>query len=168
MFRTPKQQRPLDDQLWCIYRNRGKSIQAVRRRPSLINPEVLVARFTRVDTSRSRHAAVISASFSFSAGESSTTGVARRCGRLVELTERDTERDEFLEAITVPASRFRGRTIATSATGMLMPCGMWSPGGWPNTCSLQHDDGVCQARAPGSREGRATSFPLPLAFFAFA
>jgi hypothetical protein len=84
-------------------------IQAVRRRLSLIRPEVLVARLTKVDTSRSRHAAAISASFSFSAGESSTTGVARRCGRLVELTERDTEREEFLEAITVPASRSRGR-----------------------------------------------------------
>jgi hypothetical protein len=48
---------------------------------------------------------VISASFSFSAGESSTTDEVRRGGRLVELTERDTEREGLREAMTVPASR---------------------------------------------------------------
>jgi hypothetical protein len=87
------------------------SIQAVRRRLSLTRPEVLVARCTRVGRSRSRHAAEISASFSFSAGESSTTDGVRRGGRLLELTERDVgrdaEREGLLEAITVPASRAR-------------------------------------------------------------
>jgi hypothetical protein len=86
-------------------------IQAVRRRLSLMRPELVVARWTRVDRWRSRHAPAISASFSFSAGESSTTGDVRRGGRLLELTERDTERDAerevLLEAIIIPASRVR-------------------------------------------------------------
>jgi hypothetical protein len=82
----------------------------VRRKPSLIRPEVLVASWTRACTSQSRHAAVISASFSFSAGESSTTDDVRRGGRLLELTERDTEREGLREAMTVvPASRVRVR-----------------------------------------------------------
>lgn len=80
----------------------------MRRKPSLTRPELLVARWTRVLTSPSSHAARISASFSFSAGESSTTGVARRGGRLLGLTERETERDGVREAMTaVPASRVR-------------------------------------------------------------
>jgi hypothetical protein len=70
-----------------------------------------VARRTSAARSPSRHAAEISASFSFSAGESSTTGDVRRGGRLVELTERDggrdPERDELREAIAAPASRAR-------------------------------------------------------------
>jgi hypothetical protein len=87
------------------------SLQAVRRRLSLIRPEVLVASCTSAARSPSRHAAEISASFSFSAGESSTTDGVRRDGRLVELTERDVgrdpEREGLREAIAAPASRAR-------------------------------------------------------------
>jgi hypothetical protein len=93
------------------------SLHAVRRRLSLIRPEVLVARCTSAARSPSRHAAEINASFSFSAGESSTTGDARRGGRLLELTERDVgrdpERDGLREAITVPASRAQQKTTPT-------------------------------------------------------
>jgi hypothetical protein len=75
-----------------------------------------VASCTRVDRSPSRHAAKIRASFSFSAGESSTIGGVRRDGRLFELTERDVgrdaERDGLREAMAVPASRARVRLRA--------------------------------------------------------
>lgn len=86
----------------------GEDIQAVRRRPSLTSPKMLVDRHTRVARSRSSQAAAISASFSFSAGESSMTGVARRDGKLVELTERDVGREGLVEeAMTKPAFRYR-------------------------------------------------------------
>jgi hypothetical protein len=86
----------------------GENKQAVRRRPSLTSPKVLVDRCTRVARSRSSHAAAMSASFSFSAGESSMTGVARRDGTLLELTERDVGREALVEeAMTEPAFRYQ-------------------------------------------------------------
>ena len=107
IFRTCKQKWPCGGQpspVWAIL-VLGDNIQAVRRRLSVSSPEGVVASWTRAGRSRSRHAAVISASFSFSAGERSTTGELRRRGRLVELTERDTEREVLLDAMAAHASR---------------------------------------------------------------
>ena len=77
----------------------------MQRKLSLTRPDTLVASSAKVLTSWSLHAVAINASFSFSAGESSTTGVTRRGGTLPELTEREREREGVLEAIAVPASR---------------------------------------------------------------
>lgn len=65
----------------------------MRREVSVTNPDELVARAIRTSRSRSRHASAMRASFSFSAGESSTTSVLRRGGRLFELTDRETDRE---------------------------------------------------------------------------
>lgn len=90
-------------------------IQAVRRRASVTRPEELVASWARVLTSPSSQAARIKASFSLSAGDSSTTGVACRGGRLPVLTERETEGDEGVrEAMAVPASRARSSAPSKS------------------------------------------------------
>jgi hypothetical protein len=56
------------------------------------------------------------------------TGIVRRGGRLLELTERDTEREVLREAITIPASRVYVSVRATSQitpnVEALVPCVM--------------------------------------------
>jgi hypothetical protein len=70
---------------------------------------------------------VISATFFFSAGESSTTGDARRSGRLLELTERDPALEEGLrEAMALRASRGRAAPPQSGAGA-----------GWRGACVWQ-------------------------------
>jgi hypothetical protein len=70
---------------------------------------------------------VISATFSFSAGESSTTGDARRSGRLLELTERDPALEEGLRAaMALRASRDRAAPPQSGAAA-----------GWRGACVWQ-------------------------------
>lgn len=103
---------------------------ATRRKSSLTRPWMLVARCTSAPRSRSLHAALIRAAFSFSAAE--RTGVAalrRRVGRLVELTEREGARDGGRDGAisrAAPASRVGTRLIevvgaARSCSGLGCP-----------------------------------------------